>query len=145
MASRRKFRGTFYRLAISILEDLAVDDSLLLEILHEGASQNELFCIAILYDTFFDLETATIEEICKMFGFLDLGMEQGFWLSFFQAADLMEKLEHFKIRSDWVTDKSQDQLLRQAKSKFTKLPMIVSPVTLWEIETKRLGRWGSGS
>ena len=145
MASRRKFRGTFYRLAISILEDLAVDDSLLLEILHEGASQNELFCIAILYDTFFDLETATIEEICKMFGFLDLGMEQGFWLSFFQAADLMEKLEHFKIRSDWVTDKFQDQLLRQAKSGFTKLPMIVSPVTLWDIETKRLGRWGSGS
>ena len=145
MASRRKFRSTFYRLAVSILEDLRLDDSLLVEILNEGADRGELFCIAMLYDTFFNIETATIEETCKMFGFLDLGMEQGFWLSFYQAADLMEKLEHFKIRSDWVTDKSQDQLLRQAKSKFTKLPMIVSPVTLWEIETKRLGRWGSGS
>ena len=98
----------------------------------------------MLYDTFFDIETATIEEICKMFGFLDLGMEQGFWLSFYQAADLMEKLDRFKIRSDWGTDKFQDQLLRQAKIMFTKLPMIVSEVTLWEIETKRLCRWGTG-
>ena len=145
MAQRRKFRSTFYRLAVSILEDLDFDDSLLQEVLHEGAVRHELFCIGILYDTFFDLETATIEKICEMCGFLDVGMEQGFWLSFYQAADLMEKLEHFKIRSDWVTDKSQYQLLRQAKSRFKKLPIIVSDVTLREIEEKRLRLWVRGS
>jgi hypothetical protein len=95
MAQRRKFRGTFHRLAVSILEDLDVDDSLLQEVLHEGAVQHELFCISMLYDTFFDLETATIEKVCEMCGFLDLGTEQGFWLAFYQAADLMGSANSF--------------------------------------------------
>lgn len=141
MAERRKFRGPFFRMVVGILEDLDFDDSLLLEILREGANQNELFCISMLYDTFFDIETATIEGICEICGFLSKGMEQGFWLSFYQAADLMDKLEHLKIKTDWASDKFQVALLKQARDKFHKLPIVVSDLTLRDIEEKRWRLW----
>jgi hypothetical protein len=144
---RRKFRGTYFKFTVRVLESLHSDDSvlesILFDLLHQGALENELYCSAMLYDMFFRIETATIENICETCNFIDHGLQENFWLSFYQAADLLEKLNYYNINANWKQNKSQDQLLRQAKNNFTKLPIFVSDITLRDIEEKRCNLWSN--
>ena len=143
MARRKLSRGPFFRMAVDILEELNGVDDLLFEVLHQGSRQNELFCISMLYDIFFDLDSWSVEKIIEMFGFLEFGMSQNFWLSFYQASDLYEKLQasKFKGQTDWATDKSQDMLLRLARRHFKKIPVLVSDLGLRDIDEKRFVIW----
>jgi hypothetical protein len=130
-------------MAVQILEELNVDNEILFEVLYQGCLQDELFCMAMLYDIFFDLNSWSIEKINEMFGFLEFGMRQNFWLSFYQASDLYEKLQasKFKGQTDWAAEKSQDMLLNLARRHFKKLPFLVSDLRLREIDEKRLAIW----
>jgi hypothetical protein len=142
---RRKFKGTYYRLVNDVLKNVNLDDPALNELIYElcyhGATSNELYYSAMLYDSFFIIEEASIEFIGEICGFLDFGMKQEFWLSYYQAADLAQKLRHEKIRSSWAEDKPIDHLLRQARDKFLKVPMIVSSVTLFDIGMRIMERF----
>lgn len=142
MRRRRFSQGSFWKMAACLLEraDEPIDEALL-EILKDGASEGELFCSSMLYDIFFDLDNWPIEQTVQMFSYLDAGMEQGFWLSFYQAADLLQRLDQLNVKTDWATNRSPSFLLRQARDKFQKLPIVVSDVTLRDIEEKRLRLW----
>jgi len=142
---RRKFRGTYYKFVVDVLENVNLPDAALNELVYElcyiGATSHELYCAAILYDSFSIVEEVPIESISEICDFLDFGMKQGFWLSYYQAADLLRKLQHKKLKSSWAEGKSIDYFLKQARNKFSQVPMIVSNVTLYDIEMRIMERF----
>jgi len=108
------------------------------EVLYDGRCNNDLYCISMLYDRCFDLNSVCIEDLSAMISDLDLGCSANFWVSCYQSADLLKKLKSsiYKGMTQFELNYGKHRLclLQEARENFCRVPKDVSTVSLLDIE-----------
>lgn len=105
-----------------------------------GLLRNEIFCISKIYSNYFYIDDS-LEFVSVMIEKLEYGMGADFWLSFYQAADLCDKLKNndHPVAKGFLGKHSTDSLLDSAINTFGKkrVPSHISEVALQDIISKR--------
>lgn len=136
MENQLIYGGKYYKQAIKELRSKNPCSIEIEDLLSDGNFDCELYCVSMTYSRYFDVNTAPIESIFLMLHNLQVGREANFWLSFYQSADLIEKLHKsvYKGKTLLEFQNKRVYLLEAAKQYFRKLPRNVSNISLSDIE-----------
>ena len=124
------YGGEEYVKASEFLNCANPNEYLALELLLEGASRNDLYCISILYNDFFHLDDAMLYEIMDMELYLEMGRKNKFWLSFYQSFDFIQKLQESNFKGKtFIEMEDPIELLKLANKYFRALPSEITDVS----------------
>jgi hypothetical protein len=109
------------------------------EVLSDGMVLDcDIYCVSIIYNRFLDLDHWGMERVANLMGYIEKGRDEGFWLSFYQSADLHERIgrSRFAGLCDFENEVCPVEMLKLATEKFNQLPPEVSLLTLQDIKKK---------
>jgi hypothetical protein len=133
------YGGYAFESASSLIRTNHPDECYIEEVLSDGMFYDgDMYCVSIICNRFLDLDYWGMEKVANLMRYLEKGRDEGFWLSFYQSADLHERIRRSRFAglSNFENEVCPVEMLKLAIEHFNKLPPEVSLLTLRDIKKK---------